>query len=66
MWENNVELELADIGTMIQAHNEQHPNHGTNCICMDRHIGGVRRLVQAFSPDVQARLRYIILAATRL
>lgn len=65
-WENNVELELATIGTMIQAHVEQCPTHGVNCVHMDRHIQGVRRLVQSFTPEVQERLRYILNAATRI
>jgi hypothetical protein len=65
-WSKNVDLELADIGTMIQAHNEQNPGHGYNCICMDRHIQGARRLIQSFTPEVQERLRYVLNAATRI
>jgi hypothetical protein len=33
---------------------------------MDRHIQGARRLIQAFKPDVQERLRYVLQAATRI
>lgn len=50
--------DLEELKMLVELHQRDHPDHGTDCACMDKYIQQVRKMT--ISKEAQRRIDYIL------